>query len=216
MRSIVVFLMLLVAAAAPPAFAQAPSAAPPAATAQAPPTGRPTAIRGTVAKFDDHTLAVKSRDGGILTVTLAPNFTVRTVVTKTLADLQPGDKVGITSIAGADTVRRAVEIHILPANIPNLRMAESPWDLVPNSLMTNAQVAQVSTTPQGRTLRVTLNGKEEEFAVPPATPIVGYAPGDTGLLQPGTTVFVFARKQPDGTLTAAGVTAEKNGVKPPM
>jgi hypothetical protein len=29
-------------------------------------------------------------------------------------------------------------------------------------------------------------------------------------------VFVFARKQADGTLTAASVTAEKDGVKPPM
>jgi hypothetical protein len=29
-------------------------------------------------------------------------------------------------------------------------------------------------------------------------------------------VFVIARKQPGGGLQAASVTAEKNGVKPPM
>jgi hypothetical protein len=29
-------------------------------------------------------------------------------------------------------------------------------------------------------------------------------------------VVVVARKQPDGNLTAAGVVAENNGVKPPM
>jgi hypothetical protein len=35
-------------------------------------------------------------------------------------------------------------------------------------------------------------------------------------LKPGVAVVMFARKLPDGKLSAAGVTAEKNGVKPPM
>ena len=41
-------------------------------------------------------------------------------------------------------------------------------------------------------------------------------PGDPSLLQPGATVVIFALKKPDGSLTAARVTAEKDGVKPPM
>jgi hypothetical protein len=36
------------------------------------------------------------------------------------------------------------------------------------------------------------------------------------LLKPGAAVFIVAPKKPDGSLTAAGVTAEKDGVKPPM
>jgi hypothetical protein len=52
--------------------------------------------------------------------------------------------------------------------------------------------------------------------VPPGTPIVAFVPGDAGLLKPGAAIFAIALKQPDGTLSAVRVTAEKNGVKPPM
>jgi hypothetical protein len=204
MRLTSLFAFVLIAALIAPAFAQAPPAAP------------PTRIRGTVEKLDNHTLTVKARDGGATAVTLAPDFTVRTVVAKTLADISPGDKVGITSIKDSDGTRQAIEVHILPANLPNLRLGESPWDLRPDSLMTNAIVAQVRSDPTGRTIKVTFNGNESEINVPQDAPIVGYGPGDASLLKPGTTVFVFARKQSDGNLTAASVTAEKDGVKPPM
>ena len=47
-------------------------------------------------------------------------------------------------------------------------------------------------------------------------PIFTYAPGDTGLLVPGAAVFVIANKKDDGSLSAARITAEKDGIKPPM
>jgi hypothetical protein len=199
---------VVIAFVALPAFAQAP--------ASAPPTGTPTGIRGTVDKLADHTLTVKSPDGSSASVTLAPNFTVRTVVAKALSDIKPGDKVAITSVPGPDGTRQAVEVHMLPASMPTNRLGEYPWNLRPDSLMTNAMAAQVSDTPKGRMIKVTLNGRESEITVPPDTPIVGYGPGDASLLKPGTAVFVFARKQPDGSLISVGVTAEKDGVKPPM
>jgi hypothetical protein len=204
MRSTVLSRLVLIAVLMAPAVATAQSSAP------------PTRIRGTIDKFEDHTLTIKSQNGTPLTVTLAPDFTVRAVIAKTLADIKPGDKVGITSIKGPGEVRQAVEIHIFPASLSSVRMGESPWDRGADSLMTNAPVAQVTSAPQGQMIKVTLNGKERAIAVPPGTPIVTYAPGEVGLLKPGAAVFVTARKQPDGRLTAASVTAEKNGVKPPM
>jgi hypothetical protein len=47
-------------------------------------------------------------------------------------------------------------------------------------------------------------------------PILAYVAGDRSLLKPGAAVFTVAQKKPDGTLTTGRVTAEKNGVKPPM
>jgi hypothetical protein len=41
-------------------------------------------------------------------------------------------------------------------------------------------------------------------------------PGDASLLKPGAAIFTVAVKKADGTLTSARVTAEKDGVKPPM
>jgi hypothetical protein len=204
MRSTSFLACVLVAALATPAVAQTP------------PTGTPTPIRGTVEKLDDHTLTVKLRDGGMAAVTLAPTFTVRTVVAKTLEDIKPGDYVASTSIKSPDGTLQAIEVHIFPEKMRGAGEGQIPWDLVPNSLMTNATVAKVTGVPQGRVMKVTFKGKESEIIVPSGIPIVAYGPGDVSLLKPGTTIFVFARKQPDGSLTAGGVTAEKDGVKPPM
>jgi hypothetical protein len=204
MRRVSSLALFLMAALATSAFAQKPSPAP------------PTRVRGTVEKFADHTLIVKARGGDAVSVALAPDFKVRAVVAETLADIKPGDMVGITSVKGPSGAQQAVEIHILPKNLPNLRTGQFPWDLRPGSLMTNGAVAEVSGPPEGKVLKVTYHGKAAEITVPPEAAIVAYAPGDPTLLKPGAAVVVFAQKRPDGSLAAASVTAEKNGVKPPM
>jgi hypothetical protein len=57
---------------------------------------------------------------------------------------------------------------------------------------------------------------QSEFTVGPEVPVLTYIAGDRCLLKPGATVFTIAQKKHDGTLTTGRVTAEKNGVKPPM
>ncbi len=204
MRSTSILAFILIAALTAPAFAQAP------------PTGTPVHVRGTVEKLDGQNLTVKSRDGQSLSIVLGPSFTVRAVVSKSVSDIKPGDFVASTSVKGPDGMLQAIELHILPESLRGRADGQSPTDLVPNSLMTNATVAQIVSAPQGHVMKVTYKGKEAEINVPPGIPIVGYVAGDAALLQPGVAVVIFARKQPDGTLTAAGVTAEKDGVKPPM
>jgi hypothetical protein len=199
---------VFVALVAMPAFAQAPPSAPP--------TGTPVHIRGTVEKLDGQNLTVKSRDGQSVSVVLAPNFTVRAVVAETVADIKPGDFVASTSIKGPDGTLQAIELHILPANLRGRIDGQTPADLVPDSLMTNATVAQIVAAPNGQVMKVTYKGKEATINVPAGIPIVGYVSGDPALLTPGAAVVIFARKQADGSITAPGVTAEKNGVKPPM
>jgi hypothetical protein len=186
------------------------------AFAQAPPEATPTRIRGTVDKVDGQNLTVKSRDGQSLTVALAPNFTVRGVVAKSVADIKAGDYVASTSVKGPDGTLKAIEVHIFPENMRGTAEGQFPWDLVPDSVMTNATVSQITGAPQGQVMKVKYKDSEAEVTVPPGIPIVGYVPADVALLKPGTTIFIVARKQADGTLTAASVTAEKDGVKPPM
>ena len=198
------------------AFVLLVASAMPALT-QNPPEGTPTRIRGTVEKLDGQNLTVKSRDGQSLTIALAPNFTVRGVVAKTVADIKPGDFVASTSVKGPDGKLRAIEVHILPESLRGVaREGQFPWDLVPDSLMTNATAAQITSAPQGRVIKVTYKEGEAEVTIPPGIPIVGYVSGDSSLLKPGAAVFVIAQKKADGTLKASSVTAEKDGVKPPM
>ena len=93
---------------------------------------------------------------------------------------------------------------------------ERPWDLTPDSLMTNATVSGITSAPQGQALKVTYKGGESEIIVAPNTPIVTFAPGDASLLKPGAAIITAATKKPDGTLSASRVTAETDGVRPPM
>jgi len=184
--------------------------------AQNAPQGTPTRIRGTVEKLDGQTLTVKSRDGQQLTIMLAPNFTVSGVVKKSLADIKAGDFVGAASTKGTDGKLHAIEVLIFPEALRGTGEGERPWDLVPDSLMTNATVAGIAGAAQGQDLKVTYKGGESEIIVAPSTPIVTFAPGDASLLKPGAAIFTIALKNADGSLSAARVTAEKDGVKPPM
>jgi hypothetical protein len=186
------------------------------AQAQIPSEGTRTFIRGTVEKLDGQTLAVKSREGTELIIALAPNFTVSGVAKRSLSDVKEGDYVTSTSVKGTDGKLHAIEMHIFPEAMRGTAEGQFPWDLVPDGIMTNATVAGISAAPQGQVIKVTYKGNESEIIVPSDIPIVTYVPGDASLLKRGAAIFTVALKKPDGTLTAARVTAEKDGVKPPM
>lgn len=186
------------------------------ALAQAP-RGTPVHIRGAVIRLDGHTLLVHSREGDNLAIVLAPDFKVSAVVKKRLSDIKSGDFVASTSMRGTDGRLHAVEIHILPNALRGVvREGQFPWDLMPHSLMTNATAAGVTTAPKGRVLHVTWKGGSADITVSPGTPIVGFAPGDASLLKPGAAIFMVALKKPDGALSAARITAERNDIKPPL
>ena len=186
------------------------------AVAQQAPQGTPTRIRGTVEKLDGQTLTVKSREGQQVTITLAPNVTVGYLIKQSLADIKAGDFVASTSTKGTDGKNHSVELRIFPDAMRGLGEGQYAWDLMPDSLMTNATVAGITGAPQGQTLKVTYKGSESEIVVGPDTPIFGYGTGDTSLLKPGAAIFIVALKNPEGSLSASRVTAEKDGVKPPM
>jgi len=188
---------------------------PPAMPAQAP--APPVRIRGTVDKLDGQILTVNTREGTKDSIALAPNYIVRTVVRRQLSDIKTGDYVASTSVKSKDGKLHAIEVHIFLAAqrgvVPEL---QAPWDLVPDSVMTNAVVTGIAKVPSGRVLSLTYKGTPTEVIVGPKVPIVTYAPGDSGMLQHGKAVFLIAQQKPDGSFGAANVTVESKGVKPPM
>jgi len=187
------------------------------ALAQTPPAdGTPTRIRGTVEKLDGQTLTVKSRDGQSMTVALAPNYSVAALVKKTAADIKSGDYVASTGVKGTDGKLHAVEVRIFPEALRGVGEGQYPWDLKPDSTMTNATVAGIAGAANGQTLKVSYKGSESEYVIDADCPVFGYTQGDASLLKPGASVFVIALKKPDGSLTAQRLTAEKDGIKPPM
>jgi hypothetical protein len=186
------------------------------ALAQTPPAGPPTRIRGTVEGLEGQMLMVKSRDGQTLHVNLAPNYAVNGIAKADLAQIKAGDFVGVAATKGSDGKLQAQEVLIFPEAGRGTGEGHYDWDLTPGSTMTNATVAEVTSAPKGRVLKLKYKGGENEIEVPPNAPVVTFVPGDPSLLKPGAAVFIIAQKKPDGTLTAARVNAEKDGVKPPM
>jgi hypothetical protein len=197
--------VVLVALMSGPALAQTPA-----------PEGTPTRVRATVEKLEGQNLTVKSRDGQNVTIVLAPNTTVVTLVKKSIADIKAGDYVASTGVKGPDGKLHAVEVRIFPEEMRGGNEGQRPWDLMPDSLMTNATVGKIEQAPNGPVLHVTYKGGQSEYTVGPDVPVLAIGPGDMSLLKPGAAVFIGALKKPDGTLTASRITAEKDGVKPPM
>jgi Domain of unknown function (DUF5666) len=178
--------------------------------------GTPTRIRGTVEKLDGRTLIVKSRENQQLAITLSDDLRVSAVAKADLADIKPGDYIGSAAVKGTDGKLHAQEVLIFPEAARGTGEGHRPWDLTPDSTMTNATVAEVVDVGKGRLLKLKYKGGENEIEVPMEAPIVTLAPGDRSLLQPGTVVFISATRNADGSLAASRVVAGKDGVQPPM
>ena len=203
MRSISILVVALAGLIAVPALAQNP------------PQGTPMRVRGTVDKLDGKTLTVKTRDGQTLAVTLADDANVIALAKKTLADIKPGDTVASTGVKDKDGKIRAVEVRILPRPFAD-GGRQFAWDLMPDSVMTNATLGTVTKTADGAVFHVTFKDGESDYAIVPDTLILAHVPADTGLLVPGAAVVAFALKGDDGKITTRTVVAEKDGIKPPM
>ena len=92
-----------------------------------------------------------------------------------------------------------------------------PWDLMPNSTMTNATVAQMVKGVQGDEITLKYKDGEKKIHVAPDTVIVTYVTGDKSELKPGAKIFTAAANQKeDGTLEAAAVSVGRDGITPPM
>jgi hypothetical protein len=101
-------------------------------------------VRGTIEAVDGPMLTVKSRDGQTTYhVKVADNVAIRGIVKASLADIKQNSFIGVTGMPQADGSQKAVEIHIFPENLRGTGEGHRPWDLSPNSTMTNATVAQM-------------------------------------------------------------------------
>jgi hypothetical protein len=175
--------------------------------------GTPTRVRGTVDRLEGQALVVRNPAGQMISIAMPPNVAVSGVVRRRLADIKAGDLIASTSMRQPDGSLRAIELHYLP---PGANEGQLPWDLAPDSVMTNATVAGVAGAPQGQVLKVTYKGQQADITVPLDIPVVAFAPGDISLVKPGAAIIVFGQKQADGTVTASRAVLETDGVKPPM
>ncbi len=120
-------------------------------------------VRATIDRVEGQMLDVKSRDGAMMKVQLAPNAPVNEVVKASLADIKQNSFVGVTSMPQPDGSQRALEVHIFPEAMRGTGEGHYPWDLRPQSMMTNANVEQVGASVDGRTLTLKYKDGEKKF-----------------------------------------------------
>ncbi|SRR6266851_9598602 len=170
-------------------------------------------VRGTITAFDGPVLAVKSRDGKDLALRMTDKTTVAAAKAITLTDIKPGDYVGVTTMKHTDGTLVAVEVHTIPGTVP---AGHTPWDLQPDAMMTNANVAAVVQAAGGRELTLEYTGNTQKILVPEGVPIGTTVPAAPSFLKPAEYVFIATQVDADGTMTALRIQVSKDGFKPPQ
>jgi hypothetical protein len=173
-------------------------------------------VRGAIESLSGNTLVVKTREGAEQTVSLKPDWKVGGIKKASVEDIKPGDFVGVASVPRADGGDGALEVLIFPAAMKGTGEGSRPWDLKPNSTMTNATVAKAVKAVDGHSITLIYQGKEKTISITDNTPIVTFTPAGKADLTPGARVIVMGKKATDGTISAAQVTVGTNGVVPPM
>src|SRR6202007_828747 len=161
------------------------------------------------------TLTIKTRDGSTVKAKLTDKTAVVAIVKATYADIKQNSFIGVTGMPQADGSQTCVEIHIFPEAMRGTGEGHRPWDLKPDSTMTNATVEQVTSVGDHQ---ITLKYKdgEKKIVVGPECPIVTYAPGDKAELKPGAKIFInAATRQEDGTLSVPRINVGRDAA-PPM
>ncbi len=184
-------------------------------------------LRGSIDEVAGDRLTYVIRDGATITVLMTPDTRITAVSGTTLSDIKPGAYVGTAAVPDKDGMLRALEVHIFNEAQRGVGEGHRPFDLAPDSTMTNAtvrmdvaptaQVAQSTAENDARRI-LTLNypGGQQKVIVPDDAPIVRLEPGARDLIAAGAKANVTGYKAPDGSVTATSISIGTNGLTPPM
>jgi hypothetical protein len=154
----------------------------------------PTRIRGEITAVDANTVTVKRRGSGdVLKIALKSDVNVGAVKNIQLADIKQGAFIGTATETGADGKLTALEVVVFPEAARGTGEGHYAWDLMPGSMMTNANVDTVASGVKGRVLTLSYKGGSKEVTVPDATPVVTFAPAMRADLIVGADVSFSSR-----------------------
>jgi hypothetical protein len=166
-------------------------------------------VRGTITAFDGKAIQIKANDGKAVEVVLPEGVNVASTKAFSLADVKPGMMLGVTTVVRDDKVV-AIDVRPVP---PAAKPGLSPYDLQPQSTMTNAVLEASAKATSGDELTLDYKSGTVKVLVPPGTPMSQAVPGTREDLKAGETIYVAARDE-GGKLTAVRVQVSKDGIKP--
>ena len=167
-------------------------------------------LRGVLQSVGPTSATLRTRSGEVVELALPPGLVISEVYPIELSDIKAGSYIGVGAMPQPDGSQRAMAVTVFPESARGSGEGHRPFDLAPESTMTNATVADVAAAPQGRRLQVRYKDGQKAIVVPPGTPIVSFKPGDRSLLVPGASVSLTAREV-DGEPTAMRINAGREG-----
>jgi hypothetical protein len=177
--------------------------------------GTPARVRGTIDQVDGQVLHITGRAGEKVIVTMAPGVMVSEVSKIDISAIKPNSYIGTAAAPLPNGDLKALEVHVFPESMRGTGDGHRPFDLGPNSTMTNGTVGSVVGS-SDRTLTVKYQGGEKKVEVPADVPIVTFEPGSSADIKPGAKVIIFGMKGADGSLSTERISVGKDGLTPPM
>ena len=174
-----------------------------------------TRVRGTLAEADASKITVARRDGGMEPIGLNAQTRILQVSKLGIEAIEAGSYIGVAGAPQPDGTIKALGVMVFPEAARGTAEGHFPWDLQPESTMTNATVAKVEQAGSGREVVVTYKGESKTIDIVDTGNIASFAPADASILVPGAKVTVFVDQAADGLPTARNLLVGKDGFTPP-
>jgi len=170
-------------------------------------------VVGKIEGIDGPTLVVKTGQGEVK-VNVAANAAVFGVVNATIADVKPGNFIGVGATPQADGSQKAIRVMIFAESQRGTGEGHRPWNR-PNTTMTNATVDTTVASVDGQVVTVKYKDGEKKIIIGPDARINAYLVGDKSELRPGASIAInAAAKKPDGSLEASRINVGRGDVVP--
>ena len=177
----------------------------------------PLRIRATIEKVNGSNITVKEKNGEVFSISTNEITNISECLPITIEEIKAGSFIGSGAMPQIDGTLKAVEVLVFPESMRGTGEGHRAWDVLPQSTMTNATVAEVSvgSGPIGRTLKLKYKDGEKILLIPKDAPIVTFTPGDKSLLVVGAKLIVNLQEI-EGKYIATRIIAGRNGFQPPM
>jgi len=140
-----------------------------------------TRVRGTISALEGNTLTIDGKER----ITLGEKTEIVFTQPIKLAEIKPGDFLGVTSVKHGDGKLVAYEVRRFPKPV---NPGHRPFDGRDDQTMTNAAVGAVVQSTSGRELTMTYEGGAQKIVVPENASVSTLVPGNRAQLVRGAPV----------------------------
>ncbi|HUP96269.1 MAG TPA: hypothetical protein VM164_15305 [Burkholderiales bacterium] len=172
----------------------------------------PTRIRGTISAVSGDVMGVNTTDGKKVDVQIGDKTNIVFAQPTPIAEIKPGDFLGVTSVKRSDGTLSAYDVRRFPKPV---NPGHRPFDGGDDQTMTNAAVSANVEAAKGRELVLSYEGGSQKVVVADTAAITSIVPGQRSQLVPGSYVNLTAAPESDGKLTARSIEVRKDAPKVP-